>query len=151
KVRELAADPRAESLPASTAVLLASFFEAAGETEPAVAVLKRAVLKHPEDLWVNYRLATNLNYSSPPRKPEALRYYTAARSIHPTSAHMLGHVLMALERVDEAIAVFLDVAARRPREWGHLACLAGELGQLGRKREAEPIADRVLPAVQAAV
>ena len=96
KLKELAADPRAESLPAPTAVLLASFFEAAGETDAAIAILRKAVVKHPEDLWVNYRLAANLQYATPPRLEEAARYYTAARAIRPTTAHMLAHVLSDL-------------------------------------------------------
>ena len=41
KLRELAADPRAESLPAPTAVLLASFFEAAGDIDAAAAILRQ--------------------------------------------------------------------------------------------------------------
>ena len=51
-------------------------------------VLTESVARHPDDLWVNYRLAANLYYSVPPRMEEAIRYYTAARAIRPTSAHM---------------------------------------------------------------
>ena len=151
-MRELAADPRAESLPAPTAVLLASFFEAAGEIDPAIAILRKAVVKHPEDLWVNYRLAANLQYATPPRLEEAARYYTAARSIRPTTAHMLAHVLSDLERTDQAKAIFLDLAARQPEDWNHLACLAHDLDGLGpgKSREAESIADRLIPMLRAA-
>ncbi len=153
KLRELAADPRAESLPAPTAVLLASFFEAAGETGPAIAILRKAVLKHPEDLWVNYRLAANLQYGTPPRLEEAARYYTAARAIRPTTAHMLAHVLSNIERTDEAKAIWLDLAARRPEDWIHLACMARDMNDLGpgKRREAEAIADRLIPKLRTAL
>jgi tetratricopeptide (TPR) repeat protein/tRNA A-37 threonylcarbamoyl transferase component Bud32 len=153
KLRELAADPRAESLPAPTSVLMASFFEATGAIDAAIAVLRKAVMKHPEDLWVNYRLAVNLLNANPPRLEESARYFTAARSIRPTTAHMLAHVLSDLERTDQAKAVFLDLAARRPEDWGHLACLAIDMHDLGpgKKREAESIAGRLIPTLRSAV
>ena len=153
KLRELAADPRAESLPAPTAVLLATFFEATGEIDPAIAVLRKAVMRHPEDLWVNYRLAANLLNATPPRLEESARYFTAARSLRPTTAHMLAHVLSELERTDQAKAIFLDLAARRPEDWHHLTCLVHDMHDLGpgKKREAESIAGRLIPTVRAAV
>jgi eukaryotic-like serine/threonine-protein kinase len=153
KLKELAADPRAETLPAPTAVLLASFFEAAGEIDAAILILRKAVIKHPEDLWVNYRLAANLQNASPPRLEEAARYFTAARSIRPSTAHMLAHVLSLLERTEQATAIFLDLAARQPAAWNHLACLAGEIHALGpgKKREAQSIATSLIPKLRAEV
>jgi eukaryotic-like serine/threonine-protein kinase len=151
KLRELAADPRAESLPAPTAVLLASFFEAVGEIDAAAAILRKAVLKHPEDLWVNYRLAANLQFSTPYPHEEAARYYTAARAIRPTTAHMLAHVLSnMLGRFAEAKDLYLDLAARQPEVPGHLLCLAQALKKRYRQREAESIADRLITMLRSA-
>jgi tetratricopeptide (TPR) repeat protein len=151
KLRELAADPRAESLPASTAVLLASFFEAAGAAADAADILRKAVMRHPDDLWTNYRLAANLQYSTPYPQYEAVRYYTAARAIRPTSAHMLAHLLSDLPgRLPEAKALYLDLAARQPEVSSHLLCLARALKARNQHREAESIADRLFPALQSA-
>ncbi len=152
KLKELAADPRAESLPARTAVLLASFFEAAGGIDDAAAILRKAVLRHPQDLWVNYRLAANLQFSTPYPHEEAVRYYTAARAIRPTTAHMLAHLLCDLPgRLSEGKAIYLDLAARQPEVPGHLLCLAQALKARYRLQEAKSIADRLIPTLRTAV
>ena len=43
--------------------------------------------RHPRDVWVNYALGTVLERLS--RRDEAIRFYTAARSIRPETAHEL--------------------------------------------------------------
>ena len=152
KLKELAADPNAGSLPASTAVLLSTYFEAAGDLDSAAKVLKQAVLKHPEDLWVNYRLAANLQFSTPYPHEEAVRYYMVARAIRPTTAHMLAHLLSDLPgEMPNAKAIYLDLAARQPELPSHLVCLARALELRGRTREAAEIADRLIPKLQAEV
>ena len=149
KLKELAADPNAGSLPAATAVLLATFFEAAGDIDSAAKTLKQAVLKHPEDLWVNYRLAANLQFSTPYPHEEAVRYYMVARAIRPTTAHMLAHLLSDLPgEMPNAKAIYLDLAARQPDVPSHLVCLARALKARGRTQEAAAIADRLIPKLQ---
>jgi Flp pilus assembly protein TadD len=53
-----------------------------------------------------------------------VRYYTAARSIRPETAHELAHVLDRTGRGDEALAVFADLVARRPSDARNLGCYA---------------------------
>ena len=153
KLKELAADSNAESLPASTAVLLSTYFEAAGDIDSAAKTLKQAVLKHPDDLWVNYRLAANLQFSTPYPHEEAVRYYMVARAIRPTTAHMLAHLLSDLPgEMPNAKAIYLDLAARQPDVPSHLVCLARSRSELrGRTRDAAEIADRLIPKLQAEV
>jgi tetratricopeptide (TPR) repeat protein len=66
---------------------------------------------------------------------------------------MLAHVLSLLERTEQATAIFLDLAARQPAAWNHLACLAGEIHALGpgKKREAQSIAISLIPKLRAEV
>ena len=64
--------------------------------------------------WANYVLADALSELRPAAREEAVRYYTAARSLRPETAHVLAHLLDEMGRGDEALAVFADLAARRP-------------------------------------
>ena len=55
QLKALADDPNAADLPAPTAVLLSSALEDAGDREAAIGLLRRAVMRHPGDVWVNAR------------------------------------------------------------------------------------------------
>jgi tetratricopeptide (TPR) repeat protein len=108
-------------------------------------------MRHPEDLWVSYRLAANLQYSTPYPHEEAIRYYSSARALRPTTAHMLAHLLIDIPgRLAEAKALYLDLADRQPKVPSHLYCLAQGLKARFRQREAEAIADRLIPVLQTA-
>src|SRR5262249_55738618 len=87
KLKALADEPRAGELPAATAVLLAGALEAVRDREAAVGLLRQAVERHPDDVWVNFALAEELNRVRPPVREEAVRYYTAARALRPETAH----------------------------------------------------------------
>ena len=60
-----------------------------------------------------YALAQCLERSA--RREEAIRYYMAARSLRPETAHELAHALEAKGETDQAIAAFEDLARLRPR------------------------------------
>ena len=63
------------------------------------------------------------------RRDEAIRFYTAARSIRPETAHELAHALEKRGDSDEAIAVFRDLNELRPGDARHLGCLARGAGE----------------------
>ena len=66
----------------------------------AESVLRKAQQRHPRDVWVNYALGRVLEKLS--RRDEAIRFYTAARSIRPETAHELAHALAKRGDSDEA-------------------------------------------------
>ena len=65
--------------------LLGRALKDAGDPAGAEAVLRRAQQRHPGDVWINYDLASSLEKLA--RREEAIRYYTAARSLRPETAH----------------------------------------------------------------
>ncbi|MFO0953193.1 MAG: protein kinase, partial [Isosphaeraceae bacterium] len=134
-LRALAADPKAAELPPASAVLLAQFLRSSGATEPAAGVLRLAVAAHPDDVWVNYVLASTLMDVRPARREEAVQYYTAARAVRPETAHELAHLLQAMGRPAEAAAVFQDLARRRPDNVRHLTCLGEHMIDHGKRAE----------------
>src|SRR5262249_19291923 len=142
-LRKLAGQPEAANLSPSSAVLLASALRKLKAIEPAVAVLRAVVLRHPQDIWANYVLAGALGELRPPQREEAVRYYTAARSLRPQTAHSLAHLLDEMGRGEEALSVFADLVARRPADACNLGCYATCLKERGRP-ETAAILDRAV-------
>ncbi|MGO9470013.1 MAG: tetratricopeptide repeat protein [Isosphaeraceae bacterium] len=149
-LRTLAADPEAPVLPPPSAVLLATALRSLKAVEPAVALLRAVVGRHPDDVWANYVLADALRELRPAPREEAVRYYTAARSLRPETAHALAHLLDEMGRGDEALAVFADLADRRPDDATNLTCYCRCLKDRGR-RKAGAIIDRAVAAGRAAI
>ncbi len=113
--------------------LLGTGLSDAGDATGAESVLRRAQQRHPRDVWINYELGKLLEKSK--RPDEAIRFYTAARSIRPETAHELAHVLEKRGDFDEAIAVFRDLIELRPSAVRHLGCLAQVLAKEGKLDE----------------
>src|SRR5262249_13557097 len=103
--------------------LLGAALHADGASALAESVLRRAQLRHPRDVWVTYELGAELDRLD--RLDEAIRFYTAARAIRPETAHELAHLLEDRGDTDEAIVVFCDLVALRPKSHEHLNCLGG--------------------------
>jgi tetratricopeptide (TPR) repeat protein len=143
KLKALADEPRAGELPAGTAVLLAWGLEAVRDRDTAVRLLRRAVDRHPGDVWVNFALAKALDRLRPPVREEAARYYTAARALRPELAHELAHHLDVIGRADHAQAIFRDEVARRPHA-RNLRCLGTCLLNSGRVDEARGVLGRAV-------
>ena len=135
-LRELAKEPTAGQLPPSSATLLASALVSSGDMAAAVALLRRSVERNPSDLWVNYDLATYLKASSPSQPDEAIRYFTAARCMRPTSAHELAHTLAGRGRGQEAVAIFRDLEQRQPDLGSNAGCEGHALLDMGLGEEA---------------
>jgi serine/threonine-protein kinase len=149
-LRTLAADPKASELPPPSALLLASALRSLKAVEPAIPLLRAVVGRHPDDVSVNYELAAALTELRPPAREEAVRYYTAARSLRPEGAHQLAHLLEEIGRGDEALAVYADLAVRRPYDVHNLACYGRCLQDQG-SPEAAAVLDRVVASFSATV
>jgi tetratricopeptide (TPR) repeat protein len=146
-MKALAADPQVAELPPASAVLLAA---ALRDDATAVTLLRAAASRHPDDVWVNFELATRLDQLRPPARDEQVRYYSAARAVRPETAHELAHVLTNLGRSDEAFAVYTDLTVRRPADSLHLSCYGRLLQERGRP-QAGPILARAVTACRAAI
>lgn len=148
KLEELATNADYDKLgPVSLYLLGAGLHEVQGVSRhPAVgqaeSVLRKAHLRHPHDVYINYELGTLMMRQG--RYDDAIRFYTAARAIRPETAHELAHVLEARGNIDEATAVFEDLRKLRPKNPRHLVCLGKSLSAAQRPEEAKD-------AIQAAV
>jgi len=139
ELRALASDRAAAELPPPSALLLAAALRDLKAFEPAVALLRAVTGRHPQDVWANYEMGETLQDFRPTAREEAARYYTAARALQPETAHALAHVLDAMGRGDEALAVFADLFIRRPHDSRNLTCYGNTL-----KARKRPEADKIL-------
>ena len=145
----LAAGASYETLGPVSLDLLGRALNDAADPAGAEAVLRRAQQRHPGDVWINYDLAVALEKLA--RREEAIRYYTAARSLRPDTAHELAHAMHNKGEVDEAIAVFGDLRRLRPGNGRHLGCLGRALNARGRSQEAGAILEAAVAANREAV
>jgi tetratricopeptide (TPR) repeat protein len=145
-LRALARSAPIDELPAVNLDLLGSALRDAGDPQAAEGVLRRAQRRLPGDVWLNYNLAQCLEKLA--RREEAIRYYTAARSIRPETAHELAHALRDNREADEAIAVFQELTRLRPGRGRHLLCLGWTLQQRGRAQEAGVALDAAIAAMR---
>jgi tetratricopeptide (TPR) repeat protein/serine/threonine protein kinase len=141
-LEELAASKKVDGLPPSTLVLLAGALRKVQAGERAEAVLRRAQQLHPDDFWINQRLAYYLVSSRPPRPEEATRFYTAAVAIRPQSpgVHLgLGFVLRARGKQREAAEEYrraIDLQPDYAAAHNNLGSAWKDLGELA-EAEAE--------------
>jgi tetratricopeptide (TPR) repeat protein len=127
--------------------------DALDDAKGAIAVLRIAALRFPNDAWVQFELADQLRRSSasPSDVAEAIRYYTAARALKPETAHALAHVLEGQGRTDEAIALFRDLARRRAAVGRHRLCLAALLKARGQQAAARSELDAAIATLRKAL
>src|SRR5262249_9562558 len=147
-LRVLAAKADVASWPAQTLDLLATSLSRSGDVDTAVALLRRAVGRHAGDVWINYNLARALALAPPPRRDEAIRYYTAARALRPETAHALAHAFQARGDADQAVVILQDLNRLRPENGLHLGCLAQALQSLGQTDEARAALDAAVTALR---
>jgi serine/threonine-protein kinase len=149
RLKDLALPARREARPAVSLYLLGAALLDAGDPARAEGVLREAVRRDPGDVWLNHTLARCLARLG--RRQEAIRYYMAARSIRPETAHPLAHLLEAVGETDRAIAIFEDLVRLRPQAGRHLTCLGVLLKGHGRYREARDILDKAASALHAEI
>jgi serine/threonine-protein kinase len=149
RLSELARSASFDSIGPVSLDLLARTLVICGDPAAAETVLRKAQRRHPDDVWVNFGLARVLEKRA--RREEAIRYYTAARTIRPETAHELAHALDANGESDEAIEVFQDLARLRPKVARHLTCLGAALQKRGRSREAIVVLDQAVTVLREAI
>jgi tetratricopeptide (TPR) repeat protein len=108
-------------LPPANVELVGRALRAAGALEQAVLVLQEAQLLHPHDVWLNYELAET--FKAQKQWGDAVRYYTAARSVRAEIGHALGHALQEYGKKEEAVNVFAELTRLRPANPRHHNCL----------------------------
>jgi serine/threonine-protein kinase len=141
-LRELAGAAQVEELPAVSLDLLGVSLLDEGDAAAAADLLRKAQRIHAKDGWLKYTLARALHKLG--KTQEAIRYFMAARTIHPETAHDLAHLLEDNGETDEAIAVFRDLSRLRPKDPRNLYCLGRALKSQGRKQEADPALDAAI-------
>ncbi len=142
----LVGSAKIDELPPISLDLLGTALSGAGDHSLAESMLRKAQRRHPGDLWLNYNLAWCLRRLG--RTEEAIRYYTAARSIRPETAHALAHALQEKGESDEAIEVFRDSARRNTRNRQDLICLVQLLQAQGRNAEASVALDEAIASIR---
>jgi len=148
-LRELAKSARIEELPAVSVILLGGTLFNMGDPTGAEAVLREGQRLYPGDVWINFNLGECLERLA--RRDEAIRYYMAARSLRPETAHDLAHALERKGETDQAIALFQDLARLRPEDGRHLGCLGAALKGRGRSHEATAVLEAAIATSRAAI
>jgi serine/threonine-protein kinase len=110
------------------------------ETAEAVALLRRAWQRYPNDFWINEGLGTRLDGVSPPKYDEAMRHHMAALAVKPDNPGVylnLGKTLSDLKEYDKAAAANLEAIRLAPEYAAAYNNLGGDYEKLGKEREAE--------------
>jgi serine/threonine-protein kinase len=143
------ADPRAWA--PATLLLLADALYSGDERDAAIALLRRAQLHQPGDVWLNFQLAAWLEAMRPPRTEEAIGYYRAARALRPETAHELAHLLDRWGRGEEAVVVFEDLVRLRPGDGRHWLCYGRLLQVRGDRTRAGAALEKAIVALREAI
>jgi tetratricopeptide (TPR) repeat protein len=136
---EAAQSKEVANLPPATLYLLAKALDNVGDPVESLRLRRLAQRLHPDDFWLNYQLAAQLADAKPPRRDEAIRFYTAALAVHKHSAGIslsLGNVLGSKGALDEAIGAYREtVRLQKDCALAHYN-LANLLNQKGLAEEA---------------
>ncbi len=143
-LRKLAREANPETWPAQSLLLLAGAVIDAGELNVAESLLRRAQLRHPGDVWINYSLGDILHHAHTPQYEEAIRFFSIARALRPETAHELAHALDRGGRGDEAATVFRELVQLRPNSGAHWACYGRLLKDRGDQAAAEEALNRAV-------
>ena len=116
-LRRLARDPELDLQPEVTVVLLGHALEQAGEHGDAVALLRRAHWRHPDDFWINHDLAMRLHNLGSPQDDAAIVHFTAALALRPNSPGVwvnFGTALHNNGRLDDTIRAYERAITLKP-------------------------------------
>ena len=153
-LRRLAAPESIDRLDPSAIELLAnSLLGSDSGLAAGAAVLRRGLLRHPRDPWLNEKLGQFLVQTGPKGRPEAIGYLRYARTFLPHLGHQLAHLLAERGLDDEAEGIFRDLTSQpAPPEQSSrdLGCLAQFLKDRGRPG-AEEAYRRAVAALREAV
>jgi tetratricopeptide (TPR) repeat protein len=144
---KLATDAGVRDLSQTLLVQFGAGLAHAGAGKEAVALLRQAQRTHPDDFWINFQLGYLLSTARPPRADEAIRFYTAAVALRPSSAETrlnLGRALRLSGKLDEAVASIRKAIELDPKLRGAFTALGDVLTELGKLDEATACYRRAL-------
>ncbi|HEV3448676.1 MAG TPA: protein kinase, partial [Gemmataceae bacterium] len=104
----LAKAPQALKQPPGRLAALGLIWARTGQSA-AVQFLRQAQQRHPDDFWINHRLASHLREMKPPQLNEALGFFRVAVALRPQSpaVHLnLGLTLQDVGGLNEAVAEY---------------------------------------------
>jgi serine/threonine protein kinase/tetratricopeptide (TPR) repeat protein len=140
ELAELAKSPRICELPTLTLSPFAKVLVAAELIDDAIAVLREAQQRYPDDFWINIDLAYALGRKeSPPRHDEEIRFYATALGLRPRCLCALSNIGVALMNKGEpaqAVAYLRRAVEINPRYAQGQYNLAEALADMGRCDEA---------------
>jgi serine/threonine protein kinase/Flp pilus assembly protein TadD len=136
---ELAASDQVRTLAPETLCALGNALRQAGLADDAVALLRDAQLRHPDDFWLNYELASALAAARRPRWEEVARFSSAALALRPRSTAALlslGSALSQQGRPDQAIGYYRKLVEIDPKDGAAQNNLAVALEKVGQPDDA---------------
>jgi tetratricopeptide (TPR) repeat protein len=150
QLRELAEhiDDYADKEPILRIVTLSRALEDAGDTGSAERVLRVAMARHPGEVLLLNTLAKFLERQQPPRLPEAVECYRAARALRPGLGIALAAALSKLNRESEAEAILRDLARQQPNDhemWMYLGFVMSDQNKPAKAEEAFRQAVKIKP------
>jgi serine/threonine protein kinase/tetratricopeptide (TPR) repeat protein len=119
ELMEIAASEEVSRLLPPTLLVLAHALRSQGAPRPGLALLREMQNLHPDDFWANEDLGYWLRTSKTPDHEAAIRFYTAALAIRPSSAPAhgnLGNALRDKGQFDEAIAEYRKAICIEPKK-----------------------------------
>lgn len=140
-------DAKHDKLSADTALLLGESLYEIGQIDQAVAILRIAQKKSPQDVRINDLLGAYVLSLNPPDAEESARCFFAARAVHPRNPIFLINLadsLGRLSRYDEALDIYHEALRLDPRSNLAKARLAQVLGHLERFDDAAKICRELL-------
>jgi len=126
RIRELADEEDREGLKAlartspstrEASWLLALHLGHLREHDEAIALLRRAQVRHPDDFWLAYQLGRELTVLNPPRWKEAVAMYQASLALRPDSLEVRHRLAFAMENagaLDGALSLWWDTLRQDP-------------------------------------
>jgi serine/threonine protein kinase/Flp pilus assembly protein TadD len=142
-VEEVLRTAPVDQLPPATirTILLCQGWDPGGPWEqPRRDFMRRALLRFPNDVWLNWFLANSLTQCLPKNIEEGVGYYRVLVALRPHSPVIylnLGGLMEILGRLDEAIAYYRMVIERDPKNaGGAYTALTGLLHRKGHADEA---------------
>jgi serine/threonine-protein kinase len=144
-LRKMAESAKVQDLPVQSLQLMGQLLAGAGEHQAAVSLLRMAQQHHPNDVWINYTLASSLQEMR--QRDQAIRFYAVAAALRPGSAaHQLGlgRALHTNGDHDGAVAAFHEAIRLNPN-------YPSAYNDLGFSLEAKGDHDKAIDAYHTAI
>ncbi|MBI1917218.1 MAG: protein kinase [Planctomycetes bacterium] len=145
--KQLAAGPGLVGLPPSNAAFLGRQLHIMGESSRALEILLAVQQRSPNDFWINQTLGCCYGTMKPPRRDQAIRYYTAAVALRPHSPGARINLSLALGEngsYDEALAAYREVIRLQPDNANSLDSPVIVLWKQGKLNQAIAACERLI-------